>query len=93
MGAAIGVFDGALALRVPRSRFLPVKTTSDLLVMRSDAYVVDDASRVTLAPGRDAAPLVSLSDEFKLVRRLRRALPGRVRRRWSTPSASPSRAT
>ncbi|MGI8624168.1 MAG: UTP--glucose-1-phosphate uridylyltransferase, partial [Solirubrobacteraceae bacterium] len=31
MGAAIGVFDGAVALCVPRRRFTPVKTTSDLL--------------------------------------------------------------
>src|SRR3954452_4604738 len=69
MGAAIGVFDGAVALRVPRRRFLPVKTTSDLLVLRSDAYVVTDAATVELAGGRDGAPLVSLDDEhYKLVR-------------------------
>jgi UTP--glucose-1-phosphate uridylyltransferase len=68
MGAAIGVFDGAVALRVPRARFLPVKTTSDLLVLRSDAYVLADDGRLALAGGRDAAPLVSLSDEFKLLR-------------------------
>ena len=68
MGAAIDVFDGARALRVPRGRFVPVKTTSDLLIVRSDAYVVDEARRLVLAPGRDAAPLVSLSGEYKLVR-------------------------
>jgi UTP--glucose-1-phosphate uridylyltransferase len=68
MGAAIDVFDGAQALRVPRSRFLPVKTTSDLLVLRSDAYVLSDGGRVELAPGRDAAPLADLdSDHFKLI--------------------------
>jgi UTP--glucose-1-phosphate uridylyltransferase len=38
MGSAISVFDGAGAVRVPRSRFAPVKTTSDLLAVRSDAY-------------------------------------------------------
>jgi len=38
MGAAIGVFDRALALCVPRSRFVPVKTTDDLLALRSDVY-------------------------------------------------------
>ena len=68
MGAAIGVFDGALALRVPRRRFLPVKTTSDLLIMRSDAYDLTDDFGVELAGGRAAAPLVSLSDEYKLLR-------------------------
>ena len=38
MGAAIEVFEGATAIGVGRDRFLPVKTTSDLLVLRSDAY-------------------------------------------------------
>ncbi len=75
MGAAIGVFDGAVALHVPRHRFLPVKTTSDLLVLRSDAYVLTDTSAVALAPSRDAAPIVSLSDEFKLVADFDRRFP------------------
>ncbi len=35
MGSAISVFDGAGAVRVPRSRFSPVKTTSDLRAKRS----------------------------------------------------------
>lgn len=38
MGAAIEVFEGAVALEVDRSRFRPVKTTDDLLVLRSDVY-------------------------------------------------------
>jgi UTP--glucose-1-phosphate uridylyltransferase len=38
MGAAIGVFSGSRALCVPRTRFVPVKTTDDLLVLRSDVY-------------------------------------------------------
>jgi UTP--glucose-1-phosphate uridylyltransferase len=40
MGAALGAFDGALALCVPRSRFVPVKTTDDLLALRSDVYAL-----------------------------------------------------
>jgi UTP--glucose-1-phosphate uridylyltransferase len=60
MGAAIGVFAGAQALRVPRRRFAPVKTTNDLLGLRSDAYVVDDAWEVTLAPARSQPPVVDL---------------------------------
>src|SRR6185436_12972788 len=38
MGAAIGVFDGAAALHVPRARFAPVKTTNNLLVELSDEF-------------------------------------------------------
>jgi UTP--glucose-1-phosphate uridylyltransferase len=68
MGAAIDVFEGARALRVPRERFIPVKTTNDLLVVRSDAYVLDEEDRLQLAPPRTAAPLVDLDGEhFKLV--------------------------
>ena len=40
MGAAIGVFEGAGAVHVPRDRFVPVKKTNDLLVVRSDAYAL-----------------------------------------------------
>jgi UTP--glucose-1-phosphate uridylyltransferase len=46
MGAAIGAFDGARAVCVPRTRFAPVKTTDDLLVLRSDVYRLDDEARV-----------------------------------------------
>ncbi len=46
MGAAIGVFEGARALCVPRSRFVPVKTTDDLLALRSDVYRLRDDGRV-----------------------------------------------
>jgi UTP--glucose-1-phosphate uridylyltransferase len=68
MGAAIDVFEGARALRVPRRRFAPVKTTNDLLALRSDAYVLTDEARVELAAGRDGPPLVDLDDEhYKLL--------------------------
>jgi UTP--glucose-1-phosphate uridylyltransferase len=68
MGAAIGVFEGARALEVPRRRFAPVKTTNDLLALRSDAYVLHDDYRVELAPERDEPPVIDLDAEhFKLV--------------------------
>jgi UTP--glucose-1-phosphate uridylyltransferase len=71
MGAAIDVFDGAAALRVPRERFAPVKTTNDLLVVRSNAYVLTDDARVVVSPERQlpGLPLVDLDGEhFKLLR-------------------------
>ena len=38
MGAAIACFPAARAVDVPRCRFALVKTTADLLTLRSDAY-------------------------------------------------------
>ena len=46
MGSAIAVFSGAQAIRVPRSRFAPVKTCNDLLAVRSDAYTLTEDFRV-----------------------------------------------
>jgi UTP--glucose-1-phosphate uridylyltransferase len=64
MGAAVGVFDGARALHVPRRRFAPVKTTNDLLALRSDAYVLGDDHRVELASQRDDPPVIDLDSEY-----------------------------
>lgn len=71
MGAAIECFEGALAVEVPRSRFAPVKTTGDLLALRSDAYEILDNGQVRLQPERDGIPpVISLSDDYKLVDQL-----------------------
>ncbi len=52
MGSAIAVFNGAQAIRVPRSRFAPVKTTNDLLAVRSDAYTLTDDFRIVPSGSR-----------------------------------------
>lgn len=62
MGSAIAVFEGAGAVRVPRSRFTPVKSTNDLLAIRSDAYVLSDDFRVQAAT--DRSPLVDLDPKY-----------------------------
>jgi hypothetical protein len=46
MGSAIECFEGAAAVVVPRTRFAPVKTTSDLFVLRSDVYAITPAATV-----------------------------------------------
>jgi UTP--glucose-1-phosphate uridylyltransferase len=74
MGAAIDVFDGAAAVRVPRSRFAPVKTTNDLLVVRSDVYELDDEARVVALV--ESLPLVDLdSSHFKLLKDFEERFP------------------
>lgn len=69
MGSAIEVFPGAEALEVERTRFLPVKTTNDLLVLRSDVYELSDDYSVQLVDGVSEAPFVDLDpDYYKLVK-------------------------
>ncbi|MBD7998702.1 UTP--glucose-1-phosphate uridylyltransferase [Oerskovia gallyi] len=65
MGAAIEVFEGSTVIEVDRSRFLPVKATSDLLLLRSDVYELGDD--FTLA-AQVEAPLIDLDGaHYKLV--------------------------
>jgi UTP--glucose-1-phosphate uridylyltransferase len=69
IGAAIAAIPGARAIRVPRSRFLPVKTTDDLLVLRSDAYELNADGQLALAAACNGrAPLAELDgDHFRLI--------------------------
>lgn len=62
MGTAIEVFDGATSIVVGRERFLPVKTTNDLLLLRSDAYELAPGGALQLSV--DHAPLVDLDPRF-----------------------------
>jgi UTP--glucose-1-phosphate uridylyltransferase len=65
MGAAIEVFGGATAIAVPRDRFLPVKTTNELMLLRSDVFDLGDDGRLTAVAG---IPLISLDPQhYKLV--------------------------
>jgi UTP--glucose-1-phosphate uridylyltransferase len=62
MGAAIEVFDGATAIVVGRERFLPVKTTNDLLLLRSDSYTVAADGRIAKAV--ETVPLIDLDSRY-----------------------------
>lgn len=52
MGAAISTFYASGAIRVPRARFVPVKSTNDLLAVRSDMYELNRRYRVVPNPKR-----------------------------------------
>jgi len=54
MGSGISLFQGAAAVNVPRGRFLPVKTCSDLLAVRSDCFIYSDREGLKLNPAREA---------------------------------------
>ncbi|KAF6255969.1 UDP-glucose pyrophosphorylase [Scenedesmus sp. NREL 46B-D3] len=74
MGSAIECFEAAGAVVVPRTRFAPVKTTSDLFVLRSDVYTITPAATVEATVPE--VPLVKLDDKyFKLVDQMERLTP------------------
>ncbi len=65
MGAAIQSFPGARLLCVPRTRFVPVKTTNDLLVLRSDVYRLTEDRLVEPVPERHGKlPFVELDKRY-----------------------------
>lgn len=67
-GSAIKNFNGAIGINVPRSRFLPVKTTSDLLLIMSNLFTqkkgVLDMNPLRSFP---SVPLVKLGSAFTKV--------------------------
>merc|ERR1712083_1282949 len=76
MGAAISAFEGAIALRIPRSRFAPVKKCDDLVALRSDAYVITEDSRIELAKERKGVPpTIKLDDAYKFVDAMDKLIP------------------
>lgn len=75
VGAAIRYFDGAHGVNVPRRRFLPVKTCSDLMLVKSDLYSLKHGQLV-IDPNRfGPAPLIKLGSDFKKVSDFQRRIP------------------
>ena len=70
-GAAIKHFKGAHGVNVPRSRFLPVKSCSDLLLIKSDIYSLEHGQLVINRSRMfENTPVIKLGDHFKKVRYL-----------------------
>jgi len=77
VGAAIKSFNGAIGVNVPRSRFLPVKTTSDLVIVMSNLYSLDSGSLVMSEKRMfPTVPLVKLGTSFKKVKDFLERFPG-----------------
>jgi len=82
MGSAISVFKKASAIRVPRTRFSPVKKCQDLLALWSDCYVMDQDSKIIQNPKRRHRTIrIDLDDRYyKRVDQLKERFP------YGTPS-------
>ena len=67
VGAAIRFFKNAHGVNVPRKRFLPVKTCSDLMLVKSNLYTLSHG-QLMIDPNRfGPAPLIKLGSDFKKV--------------------------
>jgi len=67
-GAAIQFFENAKGINVPRSRFLPVKSTSDLFVVQSNLYELQNGTlSMNKKRSYPSVPLVNLGEHFKTV--------------------------
>ncbi|KAF7321632.1 UTP-glucose-1-phosphate uridylyltransferase [Mycena kentingensis (nom. inval.)] len=67
-GAAIKHFKNAHGINVPRKRFLPVKSCSDLLLIKSDIYSLEHGQLVINAARMfDTTPVIKLGDHFKKI--------------------------
>lgn len=75
VGAAIRYFKGARGVNVPRSRFLPVKTCSDLLLVKSDLYSLVHGSLQVDSARFGGAPLIKLGSHFKKVSDFQKRIP------------------
>ena len=75
MGAAVESVDGAQALLVSRRRFEPVKTTADLLLVRSDRYRITEQYALE-AVAEPPDPRVDLGPEFGLIDDFESRFPG-----------------
>jgi phosphoglucomutase len=79
MGAAIECFKGATAIVVPRTRFAPVKKCNDLLLLRSDAYIMENNKPVLNPECGGKAPTMALdSKKYKFVGALEEATTGGI---------------
>lgn len=52
MGAAISNFKDSIALRIPKTRFTPIKTTNELLGLWSNAFILNKNNLVVTNPER-----------------------------------------
>ncbi|EEB06063.1 UTP-glucose-1-phosphate uridylyltransferase [Schizosaccharomyces japonicus yFS275] len=76
IGAAIRHFKNAHGVNVPRRRFLPVKTCSDLMLVKSDLYSINHG-QLEMDPHRfgGSAPLIKLGADFKKVADFAKHIP------------------
>ena len=76
VGSALNLFPGAIGMSVPRSRFLPVKKTSDLLLVQSDLFGLDRGTlKRDLTVGEFDLPRINLKEPFNDLKEYQQRIP------------------
>lgn len=65
MGSVIASFKDSIAIRIPKARFVPIKTTNELLGLWSNAFILDEKKLVAINPERQVGYIVvSLDSKY-----------------------------
>ena len=72
IGSGLECFDGAVGLTVSRERFLPVKKTDDLLLVRSNLFSLNDGK---LIRKRKSLPIIELGDFLQNIENFQNSFP------------------
>ena len=77
IGAAVKCFNHSIGVNVPRSRFLPVKTCSDLLLVMSNLYNMSNGTLLMSSQRQfSTTPFVKLGNYFKKVKEFLKRFDG-----------------
>jgi UTP--glucose-1-phosphate uridylyltransferase len=76
IGSAFNSFSDAIGMNVPRSRFLPVKKTSDLLLMKSNLFSLNRGTfKRNNLKGKSDLPQINLKEPFDDLIQYQRRFP------------------
>ena len=76
VGTALNAFPSAVGLKVPRNRFLPVKKTSDLLLVQSDLFSLERGIlKMDLGREEPGLPRINLEDPFNDLKEYQKRIP------------------
>lgn len=77
IGSGINSFQGSVAVKVPRKRFLPVKKTNDLLLIQSNLFT-EEKGLLIKNPERqfEGLPLIRLGEKFESMEEYQKRIDG-----------------
>ena len=74
IGSALECFEGAVGLTVSRDRFLPVKKTDDLLLLRSNLFTLNKG-QLKMSPQKKHLPKIELGEFLQNIENFQNSLP------------------